>query len=197
MIEHGMPAVAGQPKHYAAQVFPVAADADSGWWQLNLDAPMGWLTPPIHPGPPGVRSDTHRAAQRELIIHSIDLRRVPILHALSWREERWGTVYHFFAIVDCGDQPVLLDFPDATPIPPELGEQVGQPRTHGAADPPAEVRYADIVRHGLRTLWGHCDPEFLSFDATIAAALPPVCLPHLRDLKPAFAKMFGQIHQAA
>ncbi len=205
MIEHGQPPAAapekivlvnGQPKVEVVQVFPIACDADSGWWQVNLDAPAGWLTEPVCVASPGVSAE-HEAAEHELRIHSIPLVRVPVVHSMSWRSERFESVYHYFTVIDMGNRDVLEEFPDATPIHPELGQWVGQPRRHGAAEPPRRIRYTDIVRHGIRTLWGHCDPEFLTYDANIAAALPPVCLPHLRGLRPAIADMFGPLIEAA
>ena len=206
MIEHGQPPpttpekiilVNGQPKVQVVQVFPVACDADSGWWQINVDAPMGWLTEPVCVAPPEVRSAEHDAGEHELRIHSIPLARVPIRHFMSWRSEQFESVHHMFAIIDMADRDVLEEFPDATPIHPELGQWVGRPLRHGAAEPPRRVRYTDIVRHGIRTLWGHCDPDFLTYDANIAADLPSVCLPHLRGLRPAIADMFGPVLEAA
>lgn len=175
-------------------LWPVGAD-DQGIWVLNPDAPRPWPTPPLHwtgedPNP------AHTAAELELIQHGIDLGRVPCLHSTSWRSDGGVTVLHYLAIVDCPGT-VREHYPHAKPISPNIARVAGQPRHHGAAAPPEEVRCIDILRHGVRHYRALGDPASLCYDEPIGKALPEVWHRQLADVTPAVAQMFGPVREPA
>lgn len=181
-------------KYEAVEVFLVGAD-ETGIWALQPDAPYPWSSPPVRQLP-GVLSAEHVAAQLELIQHGVDLAAVPVLHSTSWRSEPSCSVYHYLAVVDCPGT-VREHWPEAKPVSPNIARVAGQPKTHGAAAPPEEVRYIDILRHAIRHLRALTDPAYDEYDATITRDLPAVWFPRLEGIRPATARMFDRVHQGA
>jgi hypothetical protein len=176
-------------------LWAVAAD-EQGIWALNPQAPRPWPTPPLH-YIEGDLNPAHTAAELELIQHGIDLARVPCLHSTSWRIQDHAMILHYLAIIDVGDAVVRQLYPQAKPFSPHLHEVVGQPRHHGAAAPPEENRYIDILRHGVRHYRFLGDMASIGYDEPIGRALPEIWHQQLANVTPAVAKMFGPVTDAA
>jgi hypothetical protein len=187
--------------HVLVEVWPVAAD-EQGIYALNPEAPRSWPTEPIFPSddpdPKERKKAIHRAAEKELDLRGMGDRHC--LHSTSWRAEWDALVVHYLGIVRCPDWTagsVRSTWPDARPFSPNLPLRVGQPRQHGATAPPEEVRYIDILRHGIRHYRFLGDMASLGYNEQIGKALPEVWHQQLANVTPAIAQMFGPVTEAA
>jgi hypothetical protein len=176
----------GKLMRVVAEVWPVAAD-ETGLWLLNPTGP--WPSEPLQEG-----SDPHAAATLELQQHGTWGDTV-WLHQTSSRTDGGTQVETLLAIVRC---PGLVrnTWPEALPITTDAAEVVGPPSSHSAIEPPAGVRFWDVLLHALRHLRYLADPA-LGNDATTWAALSHEWHLHLAAFEPAMAMMYAEEHQTA
>jgi hypothetical protein len=173
----------GPPTVVTVEVWPVAADEETGVWLL--DPGGAWPSLPVTQN-----SDPHEAAELELIQHQIPLGDVTLLHSTSWRAEGTAVVLTYLAVIKCPGL-VLETWPDALPVTPKAAKKAGPPPTHAPTQPPTP-RDFDVFLHSLR----HAR-FLLDHDATIAAALGEVWRQALAPLEGDIARMYSRIHNAA
>jgi hypothetical protein len=162
-----------------AEVWPVAASEEGLWLLSGVEG--------LQSGPVPVAMSVYEAVRS--LLRSIGIEQLAILHGTSCRDEYGYAVQTHIAVADCPD--VLAHWPLAEPISLEVLGQVGPPPTHGPAEVP-DNRYIDVLAHALRHL------AFLqAHDATAAAAMPALMVPHLDALSPVLYVMYDQVHQAA
>src|SRR5215212_8619522 len=169
MTEHGQGYEdSGRPMIVVAEVWPVAAD-ELGLWLLSGDGPRPSLP---------VMDDAEPFDYAEMELMQAGMwATTKILHSTSWRADRGDLDITYLAVVEC-EGLVRSRWPDALPISVKVADAVGQPPTHGAAEPPT-VRYIDVLHHALRHLRFLTDPSSIGFDAAIAGELDDTWQQHL------------------
>lgn len=164
-----------------AEVWPVAATAEGLWLLSGVEG--------LQSGPVPVRMSVAEAVRGLLRSIGIGEDDLAIMHGTSCRDEYGYAVQTHIAVVNCPD--VLAHWPVAEPISLEVLGQVGPPPAHGPAEVP-DNRYIDVLAHALRHL------AFLrEHDATAAAAMPALMVPHLAELSPVLYVMYDQVRQSA
>jgi hypothetical protein len=171
-----------EPMTVHFEVWPIAADEQGLWLVSGNDA---W-----RPGLPiAADNDVHAEVELELSQQGA-LDDVLLLHSTSWRQDRWGLMLTYVAVLR---RPgfVRENWPGAEPISSRLPVMVGKPLTHAAAEPPMPRR-VDVLHHALRHL------AFLrDNDGTASAVLDDNWRTHLAEFAPALAGMYSEIHHAA
>jgi hypothetical protein len=179
-----------EPMTVVAEVWPLAADEAGIWLISGEDGP--WDSGIIM-----ADSDMHWEVEMALLAHGIGRESVIALHqtsasepgaveASAWTSCRpYGTsiIHTYMAAVRPGGF-ARETWPAARPLTVDLAQAVGQPRPHGAADPPVP-RDVDVLIHGLRHL-----KNLIETDDDNAAALGELWRRHLEPFKPALAAMY-------
>lgn len=173
-----------EPMTVVPEVWPVAGD-ERGLWLVSGNGP--WM-PAL---PVDADGDVHAEVELTLGMNGVDLADVPLLHSTSWRASGSSIVLTYIAMIRVSGV-VRAAWPDAEPISPMLPGAVGRPHTHAAAAAPVP-RDVDVLLHALRHM------AFLrDHDATAGAVLRlQGWVPHLEQLEPALAGMYGEEHSRA
>jgi hypothetical protein len=184
-----------EPMTVVAEVWPLAAD-DAGIWLISGEEG------PWDSGIIMADSDMHWEVEMTLLAHGIK-DEIVMLHQTSasepgavepavWtscRPRGTSIIHTYMAAIRPG--VVRERWPLALPITAWLMQEVGKPRSHGAAAPPLP-RDVDVLHHGLRHL-----KNLVETDDDNSAALGELWRRHLEPFKPALATMYHRRREVA
>lgn len=165
VLEHG----AGEPlMGVVAEVFAFAASEHGIWHLPGLD--------PLQSAPIPVSLGIGPATAGLLETFGVT-GNLALMHGTSDRDEDGCAILTHAAVVDCPDP--LHHWRDAVPVAWSLFDEVHAPPPHAPTEPPAEIRYIDVLLHALRHLAYH-----QMTDSDGRAAMPPLMAAHLSLLRP-------------
>jgi hypothetical protein len=163
------------------EVWPLAAD-DNGIWLLS--GGDAWRTGPIP-------ADSEPLFEVKLLVSQHDrAMQFDLIHSTSWRVDGPSVILTWVGIAQV-DGLVIDRWPNALPVTPELFEQVGNPITHAANEPPTP-RDIDVLMHAVRHV------RFLrDTDESAREVMTAAWLRQLTAWEPALSGMYSEPHKVS